>query len=143
MPLSEVEEFRRLVLSAFATHILVMAFLGFGHVQESISRFVLIVSGLMTAFLAQPMRYVTRNLLHRLGLGQIPAFVVGDGPVADRLLQTLASSSYSGFRIVRRFTRDELREVVRRSEAVETYTPDHTAEWEQAYQRMLSYTERK
>lgn len=112
MPLSEVEEFRRLVLSSFATHILVMAFLGFGHVQESISRFVLIVSGLMTAFLAQPMRYVTRNLLHRLGLGQIPAFVVGDGPVADHLLQTLASSSYSGFRIVRRFTRDELREVV-------------------------------
>ena len=40
-------------------------------------------------------------------------------------------------------TMDELREVVRRSEAVETYTPDHTAEWEQAYQRMLSYTERK
>ena len=40
-------------------------------------------------------------------------------------------------------TMDELREVVRRSEAVETYTPDHKAEWEQAYQRMLSYTERK
>ena len=40
-------------------------------------------------------------------------------------------------------TMDELREVVRRSEAVETYTSDHTAEWEQAYQRMLSYTERK
>ena len=40
-------------------------------------------------------------------------------------------------------TMDELREVVRRSEAVETDTPDHTAEWEQAYQRMLSYTERK
>lgn len=112
MPLSEVEEFRRLVLSAFATHILVMAFLGFSHGQESVSRFVLIVSGLMTAFLAQPMRYALRYLLHCLGLGQIPAFVVGDGPVAERLLQTLASSSYYGFRIVRRFTRDELREVV-------------------------------
>lgn len=32
----------------------------------------------------------------------------------------------------------ELRDVVRRSEPVETYTPNHTAQWEDAYQRMLS-----
>ena len=38
---------------------------------------------------------------------------------------------------------DELRDVVRRSEPVETYHPNHTPAWEHAYQRMLSYMERK
>ena len=38
---------------------------------------------------------------------------------------------------------DELRDVVRRSEPVETYRPNHTPAWEHAYQRMLSYMERK
>ena len=33
---------------------------------------------------------------------------------------------------------DELRDVVRASEAVSTYTPNHTKEWEQAYEKMLS-----
>ena len=36
-----------------------------------------------------------------------------------------------------------LRDVVRRSEPVETYRPNHTPAWERAYQRMLSYMERK
>ena len=38
---------------------------------------------------------------------------------------------------------DALRDVVRRSEPVETYRPNHTPAWEHAYQRMLSYMERK
>ena len=33
---------------------------------------------------------------------------------------------------------DELRQVVRNSEAVETYTPNHTAAWEQAYEKLLN-----
>jgi rhamnulokinase len=33
---------------------------------------------------------------------------------------------------------DELRQVVRNSEAVETYQPNHTDAWENAYQRLLS-----
>ena len=33
---------------------------------------------------------------------------------------------------------DDLRRVVRNSEEVQTYTPNHTAEWEAAYQKMLS-----
>ena len=40
-------------------------------------------------------------------------------------------------------TMDALRDVVRRSEPVETYRPNHTPAWEHAYQRMLSYMERK
>lgn len=33
---------------------------------------------------------------------------------------------------------DELRRIVRNSEAVETYTPHHTAQWERAYQKLLA-----
>ena len=43
LPFSPVEEFRRLVLSALATHLLVMAFLGFSHRATDISRVVLAV----------------------------------------------------------------------------------------------------
>ena len=32
---------------------------------------------------------------------------------------------------------DEVRQVVRNSEAVSEYTPNHTPEWEAAYQRLL------
>ncbi len=34
---------------------------------------------------------------------------------------------------------DELRQVVRNSEDVQTYYPDHTPEWEEAYHRMLNF----
>ena len=34
---------------------------------------------------------------------------------------------------------DELRQVVRNSDSVEVWTPNHTAEWEQAYEKLLTY----
>ena len=34
---------------------------------------------------------------------------------------------------------DELRQVVRNSEAVEVWEPNHTAEWENAYQKLLTF----
>lgn len=37
-------------------------------------------------------------------------------------------------------TMDKLRAVVRRSEAVNTYEPHHTPEWEAAYQKLLSFS---
>ena len=37
-------------------------------------------------------------------------------------------------------TMDELRAVVRRSEAVHTYEPHHTPEWEAAYQKMRTFS---
>lgn len=117
MPLSEVEEFRRLVLSSVATHILVMALLGFQHEQEGVSRLVLIVSGALTAFLAQPLRYLVRHLLSRFGWGQIPAYIIGEGATADRLAAELATSSYYGFGIVRRFGKEDFREVVAAGQA--------------------------
>lgn len=111
MPLPEVEEFRRLVLSALATHVLLMAFLGFAHGQDQVSRAVVILSGLLCACAAQPFRYLMRAALARTGLGQIPAFLVGEGAVADRVRARLARSSYCGFRIVRAFGRDDVARV--------------------------------
>ena len=113
MPLPEVEEFRRLVLSVFASHLLFMALLVLGHFdfQEYVSRFVVVVSALLGAALVQPCRYLTRHLLAKAGLGQIPAFLVGEGPVAKQVEATFASSSYYGFRIVRTFGREEFREI--------------------------------
>ena len=100
MPVSPVEEFRRLVLSAVMTHLLTMAFLGFGHVAMEISRLVLIASGLLTAVLAQPFRDIARGLMKRLGVGQIRAMLVGTGEVADRVRRALAGNSYFGFDVV-------------------------------------------
>ena len=34
---------------------------------------------------------------------------------------------------------DELRQIVRNSEAVEVWEPHHTAEWENAYQKLLTF----
>jgi hypothetical protein len=33
---------------------------------------------------------------------------------------------------------DELRQIVRNSETVETWTPNHTSAWEDAYQKLLN-----
>lgn len=112
MPIPEVEEFRRLVLSAIGTHLLVMAFLGFSHEQEDISRVVLFSAAVLTAALVQPFRYITRFLMARYGIGQIPVYVVGEGETCERLKATLAASSYYGFRVVRQFGNNELHEVV-------------------------------
>ena len=112
LPFSPVEEFRRLVLSAVVTHVLVMALLGFGHRVTEISRVVLVVSCLLTALLAQPFRDVVRCILRKLNLGQIPAVMVGDGVAGTLAMKVFGLNAYYGFRIARHFHRDELRSVV-------------------------------
>lgn len=112
LPLSPIEEFRRLVLSAIATHVVVMAFLGFSHRAAGISRVVLVVSGCLTALTAQMFRDLVRNALWRLALGQIPAVVIGDGAASKLAMKVFGSNPYYGFRLVRHFHREELRDVV-------------------------------
>jgi len=106
--LDPVEEFRRLVLSAMATHVLVMAFYGFQHRGEAISRFVLVVSGLLLTLLAQPMRNWVRALLFRTGIGQIPACVIGDGSACERIKRLFSTNTHYGFSIVRTFRHNEM-----------------------------------
>ena len=112
MPLGRVEEFRRLILSALITHLLVMAYLGFSREVEQISRFVLIASGLLTAILAPVFRDLMRAWLKHLNIAQVPAFLVGEGEAADRLARQFSNEPYFGFHIARRFSRDDLREIV-------------------------------
>lgn len=112
MPVSPVEELRRLVLSALSTHVIVMAFLGFGHQVESISRFVLIVAGSLTAFTVQFYRDAVRLLMAKLRIGFIPAYLVGGGAAKDMLLQMFSSDPYWGFRIVRCFSKEDIRDII-------------------------------
>lgn len=110
MPLSPVEEFRRLFLNAMASHLVLAAALAFTRTNEDFSRFLILAAGLLTAFLSQPMRDSVRTLLKRLGIGQIPVLLVGDGEAADRVADELAQNDYYGF-AVRRFGGDA-REIV-------------------------------
>ena len=103
MPLGEVEEFRRLVVSAVITHLLAMAFLGFSRQVEIVSRVVLIVSGVGVALLSQPVRNVFRAALWRLGVGRLRAFLVGSGPLAQRIVDSCAASPFLGCCIVGSF----------------------------------------
>lgn len=66
----------------------------------------------LTALLAQPFRDVVRSLLCKLNLGQIPAVMVGDGAAGSPARKVFQSDPYYGFRLVRHFHREELRDVV-------------------------------
>lgn len=59
---------------------------------------------------------------------------VESAAIGNLLVQAMALGDISGI--------DELRDIVRRCEAVECYEPNTTAEWEAAYGRLLGYMER-
>ena len=72
-----------------------------------------------------------------------------DQLIADSLDRTVVTGPVEGAAIGNLLTQamalgdiqdlDHLRQVVRNSEAVETWTPNHTAAWEEAYQKLLSF----
>lgn len=98
-PLSPIEELRRLFGSSFLTHVGVIAYLGFAYqTTDGYSRVVVAASGVLVAFAAQSFRNWMRILLKRLGWGQIPVVVAGNGPTAQQLVRNLKDDSYSGFR---------------------------------------------
>lgn len=112
LSLSPVEEFRRLTGSILISHILVMAVLGFAHATELISRFVLIVSGILTILIVQPVRNLFRRILFKLGVGQIRAVMVGDGTTAKNVAEELANNAFCGVRLVGYFGKAEGAEVM-------------------------------
>lgn len=103
MPLGEVEEFRRLVVSSIITHLLAMAFLGFSRQVEIVSRVVLIISSIGVAVLSQPFRNGVRRIMWRMGIGRLPAFLIGSGPLAQQIADLCAASPFFGYRIVGSF----------------------------------------
>ena len=111
-PISPVEELRRLFASAAFTHLGVIAFLALSRqTTEFYSRAVIVISGILTAVLAQPLRNLSRALMFRLHFGQIPVLLAGGGEAAGQVARALDDDAYIGFRIVRAFARD-FRDVV-------------------------------
>lgn len=105
-PHAPVEEMRRLVGSAVISHLLMIAYLVISYQSTvSYSRAVIVLSGLLTACLAQSVRDVARKLMRRLGVGMLPAVVVGAGETARRLVAEL-SDAYWGFRPVGYFAHE-------------------------------------
>ena len=100
-PVPPVEEFRRLFGSAVITHIGTIAVIAIAR-QTTLdySRAVMMIAGVLTAFLAQPCRDLVRWLLHAVRLGQIPVHFIGDGESAERRKEVLNGDYHMGFRVV-------------------------------------------
>ena len=108
VPYSPVEEFRRLVGSSVLTHLLLIAYLVCAYqTTANYSRFVIFMSGILVAFLAQPVRDLVRGLMFRLGIGQIPVVLSGSGRMARRIEETLKIDRYLGLRVIRSVGDDE------------------------------------
>ena len=106
-PVSPIEELRRIIASSAFSHLGVIAFLALSRqTTEFYSRAVIVLSGILTAALAQPFRNLSRALMFRLHIGQIPVLLAGGGAAAGHVARTLSSDAYMGFCIVRTFVRD-------------------------------------
>jgi len=96
-PFAPVEEMRRLVGSSVLSHLLLIAWLALAYQStENYSRAVIVLSGLLTGFLAQPVRDAMRALLKKSGIGSIPVVIVGAGPTARQLVAEFRRGSYWG-----------------------------------------------
>lgn len=112
-PHSPVEELRRLFVSSAVVHIGAIAALAFARqTTEDYSRFVIAVSGVLVAVLAQPFRDLARGAAFSLGFGRIPVVLAGGGKTADAVAAELESNAFIGFKVMARFDDSRLREVV-------------------------------
>ena len=102
-PVSPVEELRRLVGSSVFTHLGLIAYLALAYqTTEHYSRAVIVISGCLTAALAQPFRDIARRIAFRFDCLRIPVVLSGDGETARRLENAIASDAYLGFRVAER-----------------------------------------
>ena len=99
MPLSPIEEFRRLFAVSVFSHLLLMSFLGFMRHNLEYSRLLIGFSGVLTGLFAQSLRNLTRLLMFKFNVFQIPVMLVGDGEVAKRVEKTLGCNPHVGFDI--------------------------------------------
>ncbi len=100
-PLPPVEEMRRLLGSALIVHagILVALVLSY-QTTLGYSRFIVIASGLLVAFLAPFFRDMMRALMARLGIGFMPVVVAGSGEAANSAIAAFRDDRHVGFRVV-------------------------------------------
>lgn len=117
MPLSPIEEFRRLFASSLFAHLLLMATLGFARTNLEYSRFIILAAGVLVGLLAQLVRNLVRLVLFRLHLCQIPVALAGGGRTANRIASILKNSAYIGFDVVMTFDDAHLRDIVPRAKS--------------------------
>lgn len=97
-PVDPIDELRRLVGSSAILHLSVLAALALMYkTTEQYSRAVIVISGFLTALLAQPARDLFRILAKRLGFAQIPVVVIGGGENVARIKRFLQRDAYTGF----------------------------------------------
>ena len=100
-PVNPVEELRRLVGSAILTHMGVIAALAIAYQStEHYSRAVILISGVLTAMLSQPVRNCLRIILKKLDIAQVPVVLKGTDHTAHLVSTTLAQDAYTGFKVV-------------------------------------------
>ena len=116
MPLSPVEEFRRLFASSLFAHLLLMAFLGFSRHNLDYSRFVIGFSGVAVGLLAPALRDLVRQVLFRLRVCQIPVALAGSGETAKRVAAVVGNDPYVGLEIALTFDEAHLKDIVRESQ---------------------------
>ena len=112
MPLSPVEEFRRLFASSLFAHLLLLAMLGFLRTNLEYSRFIIVAAGVIVGLLAQLSRNLLRSALFRLRICQIPVALAGGGKTAQRVEAILRNNAYVGFDVALRFDDAHLRDIV-------------------------------
>ena len=112
MPLSPVEEFRRLFASSLFSHLFVMAFLGFARHNLEYSRFIIGVSGVIVGLFVQSFRNIVRYVMFKLRICQIPVALAGSGSTANHVASILSNDPYTGLNIVLRFDEDHLRDII-------------------------------
>ena len=100
-PVPPVEELRRLVGSSLITHVGTIAVIAIARqTTMDYSRAVMIIAGVLTAFLAQPTRDLARRFLHAFAFGRIHVHFIGEGESAERRKAVLDEDVYTGFRVV-------------------------------------------
>ena len=116
-PLGPVEEFRRLCISSLLAYAGLITYIAFAYqsTDSRISRAVCVYACIVTAAVSQSFRNWVRFALKRLGIGQIPVVLAGDGQAAHRIVATLKGDSYSGIRIVGYFAGTDRNDMGNRS----------------------------
>ncbi len=98
-PVSPVEELRRITASAAITHLGVIAALALAYQSTAdYSRAVIVISGVLTAVLAQPFRDAFRVLAKKFEALQIPVVFIGEGEAVDRAVNSVCRDAHTGFR---------------------------------------------
>ena len=101
-PTTPPEELRRIAGSSMLTHLGLVAYLALAYqTTEHYSRAVIVISGCLTAMLAQPSRDFVRWLLFRFDCMRIPVVLSGEGELVRMLERSLSHDAYLGFRVVR------------------------------------------